>query len=159
MPSLGDFTEFDQAVSEAEKVEPDTFVFYGEMFTVAEQVSSIPMMRLAKVAASGGDSSDIEGLVALNDFLEQTLADGEFLRFCDVATRNKVSDEALLKVAQRVYEAIAARPTRRQSSSSGGLPSTSPSSKPTSSAMANAGLSPDDMASPEESVRLLTGAA
>lgn len=153
MPSLGDFTAFDVAAEQAEQVEPDTFTFHGETFTVAEQVSSIPMMRLAKAASAGLDSSDVEGLLALHDFLEQTLIPGDFTRFCDVVMRNKVSDDTVLAIAQKVYEVISGRPTKRLPSSTPGQPPTSRASKP-SLALANAGLTPEDMVSPEEALRL-----
>lgn len=158
MPSLGDFTAFDNAAEQAGQVEPDTFTFHGETFTVAEQVSSIPMMRLAKLASGGLNSSEVEGLLALHDFLEQTLVEGDFTRFCDVALRHKVSDDTILAIAQKVYTVIAGRPTKRLPSSTPGQPPTSRNSKPLSLAMVNAGLTAEDMVTPEEGLQLLQGA-
>lgn len=162
MPDLGDFTEFDAAVQESEKAEPDTFRLHGQRFTIADQVSVIPLMRLAKVVATSNDverrgvpeemaAAEQAALLALYDFLEQTLAPGEFDRFCEVATTNRMSDEAVNAVARRIYEVIATRPTTRQPSSSAGLPPTSPDSKPISSALAAAG----EQVSAEEAVQLL----
>lgn len=157
MPSL-DFSDFDAAAQQQTQTEPDTFTLHGETFTVAEYVSAIPMMRLAKVAAAAENLTgatperiaqvEREGLVALHDFLEQALAPGEFTRFCDLATAQRFSDELLFQVAQRLYGVITARPTTRPSSSSAGQPPTSPPSSTSSD---------PEMVSPEEAVTLLRG--
>jgi hypothetical protein len=162
VPDLGDFSDFEAAADLAEQVEPDTFTIYGQQFTVAEQVSGIPLMRLAKVAATSDQilkhgtpeeiaAAEMTGLGAMYDFLEQVLIPGDFDRFCHVATAHRMSDEALYKIGQHLYGVISSRPTTRQSNSSSGQPPTSPDSKPTSSALAAAG----EQVTAEEALRLL----
>lgn len=165
MPSL-DFSDFDLAADQATQTEPDTFTLHGQTFTVADHVSAIPMMRLAKVAAAaesldGASPERVaeverEGLVALYDFLEQALAPGEWTRFAELATSKRFSDDLLFKVAQRLYGVITARPTARPTSSSPGGPRISANSS-TSSAMTSAGLSPEDLVAPEDALTLLRG--
>lgn len=162
MPDLGDFSDFTAAADAAEQTEPDTFTLYGETFTVADQVSTIPLMRLAKVATTSNDiekhgspeeiaAAERVALAALHDFIEQTLAPGEFARFCEVAVAHRMGDDALWTLGQTLYGVISGRPTKRPSSSLSGQPPTSPGLKPTSAALAAAG----EQVTPEEAVQLL----
>ena len=113
--------------------ERDTVAFGGEQFVVADAIGLMPLMRFAKVAQAGADSSDLEGLAAMYDLLEQCIHEDDWVRFQKVATRVKADDKALFGVVREVMATVAGRPTRRPSDSSDGPPSTKPNSGDVSS--------------------------
>ena len=102
-------------------------VFFGESFVVADRIGLMPLMRFAKVAQGGVDSSDLAGLTAMYDLLEQCIADHDWQRFQAHADRSRADGEELMKVVAEVMAMVSARPTSRPSDSSAGPPSTAPS--------------------------------
>lgn len=102
--------------------------FEGETFQLADKIGLMPLMRFAHVSRRGVDSNDMEGLAAIYDLLKQCIADEDWDRFEDVATRTRADGDDLLSVVSQAIEAISERPTREPSVSSAGQPSTSGSS-------------------------------
>lgn len=126
--------EFGAAVRDAAPdVEPDEFRFYGETFTVADQVGAMPLLRFAAVAEGGTQAEELAGLAAMYELLRDCLAPGDWSRFQKVASDNKVEAEELMEICGAVYQAITGRPTRRPSVSAGGSSNTSASSREHSS--------------------------
>jgi hypothetical protein len=177
MASLG---SFEAAAKRADPDrEPDTFTLCGETFTVADEVSPVPLMRFAKAADAGTDSDSMEGLVAMYDLLRDCLAPEErepdvtdaetgkvvrgklvrpgFDRFLEVATVNKVSNDTLWEIVNAVYAAVSGRPTQPPSNSSDGQRTSSTGSTGGSSTTGTAARPPafrddpqfDDMISAE----------
>ena len=97
-----------------------TVTFLGETFAIAEQVSHLALMRFAKVASSGVDADDMEGLAALYDVLGQCIDPKDWRAFQKHADDMRAQSDDLLGVMQEVLPRIAARPTGRPSDSSGG---------------------------------------
>lgn len=132
MANLG---EFHAAAREADPArEPDTFVLCGETFTIAEHVGDMPLLRFAAAAADGADSSTMAGMAAMHDMLRDCLADGDWPRFQDVCTRNRVGHETLFSIVNAVHEAVTGRPTSRPADSSAGPSNTGGSSRAASRA-------------------------
>lgn len=130
--------EFGAAVAEQDPDrEPDQFKFYGELFTVADRVGSMPLLRFAAAAASGADSAEQEGLAAMHDLLRDCLSTDDWRRFQQVAQENKADGDELLAICRAVYQALSGRPTRRPSDSSDGPSATGESSKDSSSSVVN----------------------
>lgn len=126
--------EFGAAARDADPdVEPDTFLFYSETFTVADRVGAMPLLRFAAVADGGAQAEEMAGLAAMHELLRDCLAPGDWARFQKVASDNKVEAEELMQVCGAVYEAVSGRPTRRPSASVGGSLSGTASSKAPSS--------------------------
>lgn len=94
--------------------------FAGEKFGMAENIGAMPLMRFAKVAKAGGDSNNLDGLVAMYDLLEQCIEPSEWARFQAHADKTRADGEQLMTVVGEVFQAIADRPTGRPSVSSGG---------------------------------------
>jgi hypothetical protein len=103
----------------------ETVEFHGEKYRIADQIGLMPLMRFAKVAQAGVDSSDMDGLVAMYDLMEQCLVDEDWARFAAAATKHRADGEELMDVVRQAIEAMAERPTQRSSDSSDGPPSTS----------------------------------
>lgn len=98
----------------------------GETFEIAEKVGLAPLMRFAKVAASGLTTNEMRSLTVMSDLLEQCFAtEAEFDRFMDLATVQRVGAEEILDVIKATIEVISARPTLRPSNYSDGPQSTS----------------------------------
>jgi hypothetical protein len=94
--------------------------FEGERFGMAEAIGAMPLMRFAKVAKSGADSNNMDGLVAMYDLLEQCIEPAEWVRFQAHADKTRADGEKLMTVVGKVFEALSERPTGRPSASSGG---------------------------------------
>jgi len=101
-----------------------TVEFLGERFAVAEKLGVLPMMRFAKVAKGGADSSDMDGLAAMYDLLQQSIADDEWERFSDHADAQRADSEELMQVVADVIAIHSGRPTSRPSDSSDGSQTT-----------------------------------
>lgn len=95
---------------------------------MADAVGLMPLMRFAKVAKSGVDSDDMDGLVAMYDLLEQCIAPQDWGRFQAHADKVRADGEMLMGVVADVMGRLASRPTRRSSPSSDGPTSTGTSS-------------------------------
>lgn len=102
--------------------------FCGEDFRVADKVGAMALMRFAKVAQSGVDSSTLAGMAALYDVLAQMIHPDDWPRFEAHADRQHAEGDELLGVVQDVFAAMAGRPTGRSSDSSGGPQIIEPSS-------------------------------
>lgn len=102
--------------------------FAGESFATADKIGLMPLMRFAKVAKAGADSQDMDGLAALYDLLEQSIADTDWERFQAAADRTRADGEELMGVIGKVFEALSERPTRLPSDSSAGQTATPQSS-------------------------------
>jgi hypothetical protein len=120
--------------------EPETFEFLGESFAVAERVSTLALMRFAKIASAGVDVDDMAGLAAMYDLLQQAVDPSDWARFESHADAQRVQSDDLLAVIQEVLPIIAARPTGRPSDSSDGRPRTSEPSADDSSSQVIARL-------------------
>lgn len=138
--------EFGAARAEAKKAsaEPDQIRFYGETFTIADEVGTMPLLEFAAAAAEGRDASEMEGLAAMHGLLRDCLVEQDWPRFVATATKNKADADTLLAVCSRVYEVISGRPTESPTASADGQSTTSPSSSPSSSRRADLGLVPVD---------------
>lgn len=108
---------------------PNHVDFFDEVFTVADKIGLMPLMRFAKVAKGGADSADMEALAVMLDLLEQCIAPSEWQRFQDCADRNRADGEELLAVVTSVMETLTERPTSRPSDSSAGPQTTTPNSE------------------------------
>ena len=106
----------------------DTVEYHGETLRLADSIALMALMRFAKIAQSGADSDDMDGLVAMYDLLEQVIDPEDWSRFEFLATKHRDQQDALLQVIQDGITKIAARPTVLPSDSSGGQPSISGSS-------------------------------
>lgn len=138
--------EFGAAKAEVKKAqgEPDQLTFYGETFTIADEVGVMPLLEFAAAADAGTDAGDLAGLAAMHALLRDCLAEGEWARFRAVARDNKADADTLLAVCSKVYEVISGRPTESPTGSAGGQSSPSPSSSPSSMRKAALGLVPVD---------------
>jgi hypothetical protein len=109
--------------------------FLGAEFAVASKIGLMPLMRFAKIAKSGVDSSDEDGLAAMYDLLRQCIADDEWARFEDHADKTRADDQELMQVIKDVMAILSERPTSRPSDSSAGPQQTAPTSVEDSSSL------------------------
>lgn len=156
MASLG---EFGAAVRElgVDTRERDTFVFFGEEFTVHGEIPSVLMLQLG--ASATGKIEETEGLAAMWEALRCSMTkpangaigeDGEpkaddpaeFSRFYKRAVAKYADLQEIMQLTFKLFEAQSGRPTKGASASSPGQSSTSPSSSPSSTHPALAHLRP-----------------
>lgn len=109
--------------------------FMGEEFAIADKIGLMPLLKFAKAAQSGLDSADMEGMAAMLDLLQQCIADEEWARFQDHATKTRADDNELMQVIKDVQTILTARPTSRPSDSSDGPQQTAPISAEDSSSL------------------------
>lgn len=100
----------------------------GESFRVAERISSLAVMRFAKLAKQGVDADTMAGAAALYEVLEQCIDPADWSRFEEVADRERVGGDELLGVVRAAFAEVAGRPTSRPSDSSDGPRIIEPSS-------------------------------
>jgi hypothetical protein len=117
-----------QAMSEGVVVDADRLEFLGEPFRLGESIGLMPLMKFAHAANNGLDSDNMEGLAALYAMIRDTIHPEDWDRFERHAIDKHAEGDELMEFVGRAIEAISARPTKRRSVSSGGAPSTSPSS-------------------------------
>lgn len=98
--------------------------FGGEEFAVADKIGQMAFLRFAHVAQGGVDSSDLEGLAAMYDLLEQVIAPGEWGRFQATALKTRADGDELMAVVKQVVTGQTRRPTGPASDSSDGPVST-----------------------------------
>lgn len=110
--------------------------FNGADFAIASKIGLMPLMRFAKIAKSGVDSADEEGLAAMYDLLKQCVADEEWNRFEAHADATRADDEELMQVIKDVMAVLSERPTSRPSDSSAGPQQTASISAEDSSSLA-----------------------
>lgn len=125
---------------EDSNVEPDTFTFYGETFTVADRVGAMPLLRFAAIADAGTQAEELAGLAAMHELLRDCLAPGDWSRFQKVAADQKVEADELMEVCGTIYAAVTGRPTQRPSVSAAGSSETSASSREPSFSAASSPL-------------------
>jgi len=109
--------------------------FMGAEFAIASKIGLMPLMRFAKIAKSGVDSSDEDGLAAMYDLLQQCIADEDWGKFEAHADKTRADDQELMQVIKDVMSALSERPTSRPSDSSAGPQPTAPISAEDSSAL------------------------
>ncbi len=151
MAHLGEFgRELAALAADEAPVEPDTFTFHGEPFTIRPDLSALPRMRYAhasmEIAAAGDrvqamwDAAETdeeiaaarradglataEWMAAQYRYLREAIGDGEWDRFEATATRVGADRQELVAVANAVMAVVAGRPPMRSSGSPGGLSST-----------------------------------
>lgn len=156
MASLG---EFGAAMHELDKsAERDTFSFFGEEFTVVNDIP--PMLMLQLGAAATGKIDDAEGLAACWEALRTCLDEPDleeankkddqpepvqqFNDFYKLAVSKRAELESIMKIIFKLFEAQSGRPTVLAPVSSAGPPTTSPSSNSSSTHPALAHLRPVD---------------
>ena len=110
-----------------------TVDFLGESFRVADRVGALPLMRFAKIAKSGVDANELDGLVAMYDLLGQVIHAEDWARFEDHADDQHADGDQLLELVQEALALVAARPTGRLSDSSDGPQTIEPRSTDVSS--------------------------
>ena len=98
----------------------ETVEFHGAEFHVAEKVGLMPLMRFAKVAKSGVDSNELDGLAAMFDLLEQVIHPDDWSRFEQHAADLRADGDELMGLVSKVMSVIGERPTGRSSDSSDG---------------------------------------
>jgi hypothetical protein len=106
----------------------DVVAFLGGQFKVAERVSTLAVMRFAKIASAGVDADDMEGLAAMYDLLEQCIDPADWRAFQAHADKERAQGDDLLGLIREVMARITARPTGQPSDSSDGLESSSENS-------------------------------
>lgn len=112
-----------------------TVAFMGAEFAVADKIGLMPLLKFAKIAKSGVDSSDEEGMTAMYNLLQQCIADDQWDAFEDHANTTRADDQELLQVIKDVMTIVSERPTSRPSDSSAGPPTTAPISAEDSSSL------------------------
>ena len=110
-----------------------TVDFLGESFRVADRVGALPLMRFAKLAKSGLDIDEMDGLVAAYDLLGQVIHAEDWARFEEHADREHAGGDELLDFIASALVVASARPTGRPSDSSDGPQTIEPSSTDDSS--------------------------
>jgi hypothetical protein len=111
----------------------ETVEFCGVQFRIAEKVAALPLMRFAKVAKAGVDATELDGMAAMYDLLEQVIHPDDWAKFERHADHERADGEQLLEVVQAVFVLLADRPTGRSSDSSDGPRTIEPSSTADSS--------------------------
>jgi len=115
--------------------EVEQVTFMGDEFAVATKIGLMPLMRFAKIAKAGVDSSDEDGLAAMYDLLQQCIADDAWPRFEAHADKTRADDKELMQVIKDVMAILSERPTSRPSDSSVGPQQTAPISVDDSSSL------------------------
>lgn len=151
MPHLG---SFGAAVRELDPDgDRDTFDFFGEQFTVHGTLP--PVLQIQLGAAGSGNIEEAQGLAAIWEIMRCCLTKpkrvvaefdpetrkpkvepedpAQFHKWFKLAVDNKCQLEELMKLTMALFEAQAGLPTDGQSTSSGGVPTTSPNSNGSSS--------------------------
>lgn len=128
----GDFTATETGAVEA-PVDPDTFGFHGQVFTLRDRVGLMTLMRYAAVAKQGVKVDALEGLVAMYELLEDCIVPDDWSRFERLCRDETVGEDELLSVVKRVLQTVARRPTGPPSDSPGGPTTTSTSTRDDSS--------------------------
>lgn len=132
MADLGDFTRYVeqyQAATAADGDEPaapqDTFTWFGQTIRIANDIGPMPFLQFADAASAGLGADDMDGLAAMYAMLRECIDERDFATFRTLATKNRVTGDALLEVVGGIIEAATGRPTVQPSSSLDGSPSTS----------------------------------
>lgn len=125
-PSAEDTARQMQALSEGVPT-GDTVECLGKRYRIRSKVGSLPLMRYAHAAASGLDSSTMEGLAATWQMLKDCIHPDDWPRFVDEQTEAQANDEDLFALITQVTQLLTARPTQPRSGSSPGPQPSTPS--------------------------------
>lgn len=132
---------------------PDTFEFFGTVFEVPSAVGAASVLRFAweskqtetqmdraqrrrdraltdserDAATSDMGAAEMAGMAAMYGFLQAMLGD-QWAQFIAVADEARADEDELMEIVQALIGAVAGRPTKRPSGSSGGPSSTGGSS-------------------------------
>ncbi len=142
MAVVGEFGAARQELARKRSGEPDTIVFYGETFTLSDEVGGMPLLDFAAAAEAGTDAAEMQGLAAMHQLLRDCLVPEDWPRFHQLSIRQKVPTETLMEVCAAVYVAVSGRPTESPSGLPDGQSSTSPSSSTSASRREQLGLVP-----------------
>lgn len=105
--------------------------FHGEQYRITDQIGTMPLLRFAKLAEDGADTSEMASLVAMYDLIEMCFDPVDWDRFQKAATKHRSGGDELMAVVSQVFSVLADRPTSRPVDSSAGPPITAPSSTST----------------------------
>lgn len=135
---MGLIGEFGAAARDADPdVEPDTFTYCGETFTVKNRVGAMPMLRFAHIAMGDVEAETMEGLDAMYRLITSCVVKADLPRFERVAEDSEADTSELMEICSALYVAVSGRPTSRPSDSADGSPKTGESSKVPSSSKAS----------------------
>lgn len=112
------------------KYEPSealTFDYFGETFTVADNLTDLEYLDFIEEAATEDVNSD-KGRTFLKEFARLCLGD-DFERFWKTAKSNRQTMADVFTSLSEIMEAATARPTESPSDSSDGQQSTAPRSE------------------------------
>jgi hypothetical protein len=144
--------------------ELDTFEWFGEIFTVAPNLSALAILRYAwdmktsedqerrgqlnrRRARTDTERSDADDLIGTSTvtqmaaayvFLKSVIGPGEWTRFEEITNLACADENVLGSLINNLIGAISARPTRQPSGSAGGPSTTGPSSPVASPSLVSA---------------------
>jgi hypothetical protein len=129
--------EFELALREAEQAEgepgePDQILVAGTLITIADDISSLPMLRYAHALSHQRENEGGVTTVyaAAYDLLTAVIAPADWPTFAKLVTERKATYSELIQIGTSVYNHLVIRPTRRPSGSSGGSLTTTDASRP-----------------------------
>jgi hypothetical protein len=108
---------------------PNTIPFMGKSFTLPDKIAYMAFLIFAKIAKSGVNDEDMEGMSAMYDMIHGCLAPADSDRFDQVAVDERASAEEIFEFVAAVMEAAVARPTAPHTGSSQSGRKTSKKSK------------------------------
>ncbi len=98
--------------------------FFGEQFVPPERLNYRRVTKMARAAVAGGDTSEVNGMAAMDAVVDACLRKDDIDRFDEVCDEHCPDPEELMEFVARVVAEVAERPTRRRSGSSSGQTST-----------------------------------
>ncbi|MGI5171870.1 hypothetical protein ACQEU3_46765 [Spirillospora sp. CA-253888] len=125
-----------QGISEGVDTE-GTIEVLGDRYRVGDKVGLMPMMQFAAAAKAGLDSSDMDGMAAMYQMLQDCIHEEDWPRFERDMVAKKADEQDFMYCVQRAMAIISARPTRQRSDSSSGRSQTTASSTGSSSEAAD----------------------
>ena len=108
---------------------PGTIGFMGELFELPDKIAYMAFLIFAKIAKTGVNDEDMEGMSAMYDMIHGCLAPADSERFDQVAVDKRASAEEIFEFVAAVMEAAVARPTEPHTGSSQSARKTSKKSK------------------------------
>ena len=94
--------------------------FFGEKFEVPEKINHRRVLRLAKFASAGSDSSNLAAMGALDDLLTQCVRPEDAERFDALCDREGTTAADLMEFTGKVLAELSERPTALPAPSSAG---------------------------------------
>lgn len=108
--------------------EARTVEFFGETFTLAEDVSQFALLEFAEAASDGQDGDTMEGLASMMRLVKECVDKPDVKRFLATARKNRAGTTDLIPVLSAAFEVETDRPTSRPSDSSDGPVTIAPKS-------------------------------